>query len=140
MFVSVPSRNLEFKRHMSWFCMSCELLWEVFVRFVDIGGNDDHHYLNFPFINFHNYFTYVKAYYSFKWTFSGHGKFSEGMLIDFRDKSLTYVNSVNLSCIIRFATHNVRILYFAVKKLWNSGDLFRQKFKSKYQFCNLKSN
>ena len=27
-----------------------DLSWEVIVRFVDIGGYVDHHYLNFPFI------------------------------------------------------------------------------------------
>ena len=29
-----------------------ELSWEVIVRFVDIGGIDDHHWLNFVFDNF----------------------------------------------------------------------------------------
>jgi len=28
-----------------------DLMWEVVVRFVDIGGIDDHHRLNFLFIN-----------------------------------------------------------------------------------------
>ena len=68
MFVPVPSQDLDFQRHMSW--SSCVQLvqlrsevrfvdiggiddhhcWEVIVRFVDIGGIDDHHCLSFLFI------------------------------------------------------------------------------------------
>ena len=52
LFVPVPSQDLNFQRHfvVYFFFMFNELKWEVIVRFVDIGGNVDHHCLNFLFI------------------------------------------------------------------------------------------
>ena len=51
-FVPVPSQDLDFKCHMSWSFFLCSLSsgWKVIVPFVDIGGIDDHHCLNFLFI------------------------------------------------------------------------------------------
>jgi hypothetical protein len=47
-FVPIQWQNLDFQRHMSWsFCVQwVQLRWETIVRFVDIGGIDDHHCLN----------------------------------------------------------------------------------------------
>ena len=42
----IPSQDINYKRHMSWFFMFSCLRWYVVVRFVDIGGIVDHHYLN----------------------------------------------------------------------------------------------
>jgi hypothetical protein len=44
--------GLDFQHHMSWslFCSVSER-WEVIVRFIDIDGIVDHHWLNFLFIN-----------------------------------------------------------------------------------------
>ena len=45
----VPRQNLNFQRCASWsFCV--QVRWEAIVRFVDIGGIDDHHCLNFLFV------------------------------------------------------------------------------------------
>ena len=43
--------GLDFQHHMSWslFCSVSER-WEVIVRFIDIDGIVDHHWLNFLFI------------------------------------------------------------------------------------------
>jgi hypothetical protein len=38
MFVPVPSIDLNFQHHISWSCSVVGLKWEVFTRFVDIGG------------------------------------------------------------------------------------------------------
>ena len=49
--VSVFSQDLDFLHHMSWSLLVFnELRWQVVVRFVDIGGIDDHHCLNLHFI------------------------------------------------------------------------------------------
>jgi hypothetical protein len=45
-FARVQSQDLDFQHHMSWsFLMFNEFRGEVIVRFVDIGGIVDHHYL-----------------------------------------------------------------------------------------------
>ena len=44
----VPSKNLDFQRHLSWsLFMVNELRWEVIVHSVDIDGVVDHHCINF---------------------------------------------------------------------------------------------
>jgi hypothetical protein len=46
-FVSVPSQDMDFQRHMVWhFFAFNDLRWKIIVRFVDIGGIVDHHYSN----------------------------------------------------------------------------------------------
>ena len=42
-----------------FFVQRVQLRWEVIVRFVDIGGNDDHHCLNFLFIK--NVITHIRC-------------------------------------------------------------------------------
>ena len=52
--VSVPMMELDFQRHMLSVCVQwVQLRWEVIVRFVDIGGIDEHDCWNFPFITLH---------------------------------------------------------------------------------------
>ena len=46
--VAVPSQDFQ-RHHMSWFFWG--LVNSVIVCFVDIVGNDDHHYLK---LSFHN--------------------------------------------------------------------------------------
>jgi hypothetical protein len=47
-----PMSDLDFQRHVFFFfCVFSEYVWEVIVRFVDIGWIVDHHCLNFLFLS-----------------------------------------------------------------------------------------
>jgi hypothetical protein len=65
-FVIVPTQDYDFLRHISWFSLIFflilnDLRWQKIVRFVDIGGIVDHHYLNFVFIMKKNHpFNFLK--------------------------------------------------------------------------------
>ena len=60
----VPSQDLDFQCHMSWFFF-CVQWWEVVVLFVDIGGIVDHHCLSFLFIITINTYIYTPRKHSF---------------------------------------------------------------------------
>ena len=49
-FVPVLSQELDFQRHMSLYCL-CSVSSVTIKDFVDINGFDNHHCLNFLFIN-----------------------------------------------------------------------------------------
>ena len=60
--VSVSGQNLDFQCH-GVFVFS-ELRWEVIVRFVDIGGIDDHHCLNCLIITLAYNFIFVGLWFT----------------------------------------------------------------------------
>jgi hypothetical protein len=57
-FVSVPSQNLDFKRHMSWSVL-CSVSSVQMRGIVDIGGIVDHHRLYFLFIHYIFYASFL---------------------------------------------------------------------------------
>jgi hypothetical protein len=48
--VPIISQDLEFQCHVLCSFYAISFMWEVIVRFADIGGIVDHQCLNFPFI------------------------------------------------------------------------------------------
>jgi hypothetical protein len=45
-----PNHNIDLQRHILWYFVVINVLWEVIVRFVDIDGIVDHYCLHFLFI------------------------------------------------------------------------------------------